>query len=119
MKVFRTQCVGMQHRLTMSGRNMMKSHIEREGPIDLVLIREHDNAHDHNAIMVKVRTGPYKGMHIGYLPRTVASVYAPAIDEMHVRIHKTTMVDISPEDGTAELRVKVIPKVFKKSRKGT
>jgi hypothetical protein len=125
MKTLSVTCVGMQHRLTMSTRRMLKSHIEKNGPIEVLLIREHDNIHDENAIKVQIRKGPYKGMHVGYLTRSVAALYAPALDEMKVRVRESTMTDVSPDTGEAGLHIVVGKKsgstkrISRKRTKGT
>lgn len=122
MKKLTTTCVGMQHRLTPSTRRMMKSRIEKDGPIEVLLIREPDNQHDENAVKVQVRKGAYKGLHIAYLMRNVASVYAPALDNLQVHIVSSYLTDVNPDDGTGTVEIKVrkgAQSDFKKSRKET
>lgn len=118
MKKFTTECVGMQHRLTPSTRRMMKSRIEKDGPIEVLLIREPENDHDTNAIKVQVRKGAYKGLHIAYLTRHVASVYAPALDNLQIHVTASYLTDVNPDDGTGTVEIKFNKGVFKKSRKG-
>ena len=124
MKTLDTDVVGMQHRLTPSTRRMLKSHIAKDGPVEVLLIREHDNDHDENAIKVQVRRGAYKGLHIGYVPRAIAAVYAPALDKSQVRVRESVVTDVDVENGTGSLHIKVSKpgkskrRDFKKSRKG-
>lgn len=70
--------VGIQHRVTMSTRNMMIDHL----PTTVALVREPENRHDENAIKVVVneKGNPYHGLHIGYLRAAVASVWAEHMD---------------------------------------
>jgi hypothetical protein len=131
-KRFETNVVGMQHRLTMSTRRLMVGYLRKCDRIGVMLIREPDNNADENAIKVVIRDTPYKGMHIGYLPKTVASVYAPALDEMLIQVIDSWVWEVNPDEGTASLVIrfgkhgKVKPKrktpvskpVKKKSRKG-
>jgi hypothetical protein len=104
-KTFDTQCVGIQYRVTPSTRRMIQAHIEKHGPLPVMLVREHDNEHDENAIKVVIRATPYKGLHIGYLPRGVAAVYGPALDTMKLRVRESHMTRIHVEEGTADVSV--------------
>jgi HIRAN domain-containing protein len=106
-KTFETQAVGLQYRVTASTRRMMQHNIEKNGAMEVMLIREHDNVHDENAIKVVIRSGPYAKMHIGYLPRNVASVYAPALDALKTRIREAHVTHIDADEGTAALRIVV------------
>lgn len=105
-KRFETNAVGMQHRLTMSTRRMMVGYLRKHERIDVMLVREPDNQHDENAIKVVIRDSPYKGMHVGYLPRTVSSVYAPALDEMVIQVVESWIWEVNPDEGTASLVIR-------------
>lgn len=105
---FETTVVGMQHRITPSTRRMLRARIEKSGPLEVLLIREHDNVHDENAIKVVMRKGAYKGMHVGYLSRQVVSEYAPALDELRIRITRAHITAVNVDDGTASLLIQFV-----------
>jgi hypothetical protein len=109
----RLSVVGMNYRVTPSVRRFMVSHL----PIRVSIEREPDNPEDSNAIAVTVfdKEIPYNKLKIGYLRRQVAAVWAPAIDEGTLKIHKTYLIEIDVEDGTGELlmNVSATPAVLK------
>jgi hypothetical protein len=96
--------VGLQHRLTPSTRKLLADRVEKE-IIEAYIEREPDNVHDDNAIKVVISKGAYKNMHIGYIPRGVAAIMAPAIDEGAIEISSAegSIVDVDPFDGTATM----------------
>lgn len=106
---FETECVGMQYRVTPSTRGMMKSRIEKDGPMELLLIREHDNTADANAIKCVIRRGAYKGLHVGYLPRGVASVYAPALDKGKRLVRDAWLTSVDPDVGHGGVLINLAP----------
>jgi hypothetical protein len=121
-KKFETEVVGLQYRLTASTRRLIRAHIRVNGPIECLLIREPDNTHDPNAIKVKLRSSPYKGMHIGYLPRAVSSVYANALDEMAIHVESANIMDVDPEEAIAPIVIwftKTKPRVKSGSTSGS
>ena len=77
--------VGLQHRLTPSTRRLLETKLE-EGTISALIEREPDNPADDNAIKVVISGTPYKGLHIGYIPRATAAIMAPAIDDGDIDI---------------------------------
>lgn len=96
--------VGIQYRVTPSTRRMMKSH----APFKVGLIREPDNNHDPNAVKVLIAEFfdiPYAGMHIGYVPRKVAGMIGPALDQGKMKIHEAWVSEWEAEDATAEMIV--------------
>jgi hypothetical protein len=95
--------VGVAHRITMSTRRLISNKIEQEGPLGVVLMREPRNPADENAIKVILDDAPYRDMHIGYLPRGVAKVYAPAWDKGKMEIDRATLTAMKPEDGEGEI----------------
>lgn len=96
--------VGLQHRLTPSTRRLLAD-ATREKVIEAMIEREPENAYDENAIKVVISGSPYKGMHIGYIPRGVAAIMAPAIDQGSIDIStaKGSIVEVEPMDGTATM----------------
>jgi hypothetical protein len=66
-------------------------------PIPLEFKREPKNQHDPNAISVWLAGKPYRGMQIGYLRRTVAEVWAPAIDSGKLKILSGKLTAVDPE----------------------
>jgi hypothetical protein len=97
--------VGLRYRVTDSTRRMMREHL----PFPAALVREPDNEHDDNALKVVVTeyfNHPYKDFHIGYVPRGVASVWAPALDSGKLTIAEAWITGIDVEEGTAKLLVK-------------
>jgi len=100
--------VGMQHRLTMSTRRMLRGHVA-EAPVICMLEREPGNPADENALMVKVHDvdSPYDKMHIGYVPRKVAAEMSPRIDSGEIVVTVAYLVDVMPEDGEGGLQVRI------------
>lgn len=49
-------------------------------PLEAIVRRQPDNPEDENAIQVILTEKPWKGFHIGYLRRTVAENFGPAMD---------------------------------------
>ena len=104
--------VGMQHRITPSTRRMISKRCDEDGAIPVRLIREADNTHDENAIKVVIADSPYKGMHIGYVPRNIAAEYAPLIDGLKLMILHAELFAVDVENGEGTMTV-----VFKKRGK--
>lgn len=104
-KTFDAEAVGLNYRLTRSTMRLMKSRIQQQGSIQVMLVREHDNPSDENAVKVVIRDAPYRGMHIGYLRRAVASVYGPALDKGKRIIREAYVTDIDPDEGTAAISI--------------
>jgi hypothetical protein len=96
---------GMQHRVTTSTRRMIASKL-KGGPIVCKVEREPNNVHDENAIKVIIAESPYKGMHIGYVPRGVAAKYAEAMDNDVIRDVRVWLVDLEPVSADAQLLMK-------------
>ena len=68
-----------------------------------------------------ISKAPYKGMHIGYVPRVVAAEMAPFIDDGHIDIESAhgEITDVDAQNGTATmfLQFKSAVKV-KRGKKG-
>jgi hypothetical protein len=112
------ECVGIQHRVTLSTRRFLKARVESKKML-IEFKREPSNPHDENAISVFAgsdKGNPYKGMQLGYLPREVAKVLAPAIDKGRTEFGPSFMVGVNVEKGTADLQVKLRIKRVVKSR---
>lgn len=95
--------VGVAHRLSMSTRRLIQRKIDDEGPLGVILMREKKNPADANAIKVVLDDPPYREMHIGYLPRQIAAVYAPAWDKGEMEIGRVVLTAMTPEDGNGEI----------------
>lgn len=119
MKKFKTEVVGLQYRITQSTRNMIKDRIAKDGPIEVLLVREPDNPADENAIKVVIRSGAYKQLHIGYLKRNVAGVYAKALDTRVYRVIESAHITgVNVDAGTAPLEIRLAKsKPRKKTKK--
>jgi hypothetical protein len=68
----------------------------------VALVRERANAHDENAIMVVLMQKPWKNLHLGYLPRAVAAVYAPKLDSHRIVFRRAKLVSMDDETGAVE-----------------
>lgn len=99
--------VGLQHRVTMTTRRMMAARISDGGPMEVKLEREPDNHVDPNAIRVIVTGGPYSKLHIGYVPRRVAEILAPALDKKQAELGMCLLTGVTPEDGEGELLIRL------------
>jgi len=107
--------VGLQHRVTPSTRRKLEEAIQ-EGTISVRIKREPDNQFDENAIRVIITGAPYKGMHIGYIPRIVAAEMAPSIDNGDIDVETALgeMTDVDAQNGTAMMYLKFKAAVIKK-----
>jgi hypothetical protein len=107
VKTLTTEVVGMQYRLTPSTRKMIEAHVLNDGPMPCNLEREPHNPVDENAIRVLAAVTPYKGLHIGYVPRQVAARLAPKMDR-GVKIENTWLAEVDPYDGTGDLVIEYL-----------
>lgn len=96
--------VGFNHRAIAETRR----EIAAECPLAVALIREPDNPHDPSAIMVHLQEKPWKGMHVGYVPRALAGMLALKIDLDEISIERAWLQEVDPEEGTGQLLLKVI-----------
>lgn len=96
--------VGMKHRISVSTRRMIESHVE-ETTMECNLLRERDNVHDENAIKVVIVTKPYQGFHIGYIQREVAAVMAPMLDSGDATVAACVLTEWNSQEATADLAV--------------
>lgn len=96
--------VGLQHRITPSTRRMLADACESD-TISTVIEREPDNIADEHAIKVVISGKPYKGLHIGYIPRATAAIMAPAIDQDDIDISSARgeITEVDPQNGTATM----------------
>ena len=99
--------VGLRHRVTPQTLLTMQERLKHE-IMDVRIEREPHNPADENAIKVIIRRGKFKGMHIGYIPRNVAFIMAPAIDSGNIEISSAqgSIVEIDVQDGTATMLLK-------------
>jgi hypothetical protein len=94
--------VGTNHRVTRSTINVLRDSL----PMKAKLIREPENAHDGNAVMVWLDEKPWK-MQIGYLMREVAAEFAPLLDSGRLVVLEAHVTSLDPADGTGILFLKV------------
>ena len=99
--------VGIQHRVTMSTREMIAKRIDLHGPVEVELQREPDNEYDRNAIRVVIDAGPYKNLHIGYVPRLAAEILAPALDKGSAEFGMAILTSLDARDGDGEIRARI------------
>lgn len=96
--------MGFNHRAIAAERRK----IAEACPLVIELRREPLNAHDENAIAVHVLEKPWKGMHIGYVPRALAAMFALKLDRGEMRIEQAWLEEVDPEDGEGSMLLKVI-----------
>lgn len=94
-------CVGLRHRVTPSTLREMSS----LAPLKIHLRRDHDNHHDENAVAVICDEKPWKGMHIGYVPRQTAAELAPRIDSGKITFTGGYLNTVDDESGIGEMVV--------------
>lgn len=96
--------VGLQHRTLPDTRRDFEARVKK-GVIEIKIKREPDNTFDDNAIKVIISEGEYKGMHIGYIPRNVAAIMAPAIDQGDIDIStaRGDITEVDAQNGTATM----------------
>ena len=96
--------MGMQYRVTVDKR----LELDVASPFKIKLEREPDNFNDKNAIKVVIddKTLKNNGMHVGYVGKLVAEVWAPAMDSGKLKILESWMVGV-PESGDGEMFVKI------------
>lgn len=99
---------GMNYHTTPSMQRQMADSL----PVMVSLKREPENSHDENAIAIHLDT-LRPGMMIGYVPRGVAEVLAPAMDGKRVKIETAWLTKVDYRTGTAEMQLvlrKKLPK---------
>ena len=94
-------CVGMRHRVTLPTLREM----QKLSPLKIRFRREPQNLHDENAIQVVVDEKPWKGLHVGFIPRQTASELAPRIDDGEIELLDGLLISIDDEAGTGEMAV--------------
>jgi HIRAN domain len=101
---------GMNYRVSEKGQKEMSE----KTPIMVALIREPNNQHDENAISVHLETYR-RGMHIGYVPRGVASVLAPLMDSGDLLVSSAWLTKVNPKAHEGELLVTLRKKLHPNS----
>lgn len=97
--------VGLAYRVTPSTLQLLAGKL----PFPVELEREPENEHDENAIkvvVVKYFSHKFNDFHIGYAPKGVASVWAPALDAGKLTIAEAWITGIDVDEGTATMLVK-------------
>jgi HIRAN domain len=98
-KLKRIECdlKGVTNYTTVAMRNVMVGRL----PLDVFAEREPDNEYDENAIRIYlVREPP---THLGYVPRKVAAVLAPALDDGRLEFVKGSLDSLEPQEGIGHL----------------
>lgn len=99
--------VGLNHRVTPSTRRLLEDRV-KEGTISARLEREPDNIVDKYAVKVIISGSPYKGLHIGYIPKVTAAIMGPAIDagKIDLETQQCEITDIDAANGTGTMYAK-------------
>lgn len=100
-KTMELTCVGMRHRVTPSTLREMSE----LAPLKIALKRDKGNIHDENAIAVICVERPWKGMHVGYVPRQTAAEIAPRYDSGKIRFTGGYLNTVDDESGIGEMSV--------------
>ena len=50
---------------------------------------------------------PWKELHIGYLPKGVAAVFASKMDAASISVEEAWLMEVDPEEGSGQLLLKV------------
>lgn len=96
--------VGFNHRAVAETRR----EIAEDCPIAVELVREPNNPHDASAIAVHLQEKPRKGMHVGYIPRSLAAMFALKMDLGEITFQEAWLMEADAEGGTGELLLKVV-----------
>ena len=94
---------GFNHRAIAEERRK----IAAETPLAVSIRREADNLHDSNAVAVHLMEKPWKELHIGYLPKGVAAVFAAKMDAASISVEEAWLMEVDPEEGSGQLLLKV------------
>lgn len=108
--------VGMLHRVTPPTVEKITDAVH-SGPLKIMLEREPDNPHDFNAIKVIIVEKPFKGLHIGYVPRRLAELYSPKLDSGKSSVREGWITDVDAEFGSGSLLVDFRHRGKKKPKK--
>ncbi len=100
-KEIQTRVVGLQYRLSRSSRFVLAKRV----PLIAKLVREPENRADENAVAVFLKSAPWSGVHIGYLPRAVAQEIAPRLDSKKMVSVRVTVISVDAVKGEAEITV--------------
>jgi hypothetical protein len=93
---------GLVYRITVTTREQLAE----MAPVRLRFEREPNNSHDPNAIAVFAMEPPKKSnWHIGYVPKEIAALLAPKLDNGTVHIESVWLTEVEPESGEAEMDV--------------
>jgi HIRAN domain len=101
-KEMKFRVVGMKYRLSRSTRLIL----EKRLPLLCRLVREPENEADPNAVAVYVRSEPWRGTKLGYLPRGVAKEIAPRLDAKRLKVIRVTLVSLDVAEDEGQLIVK-------------
>lgn len=102
MKILETSVVGIEHRVT----HLTQQKLAELAPFPVKLKREPRNQHDRNAVKVIVHGGEFDGLHIGYVPRGVASTLSPKMRARKVVVKSAKVTDFTAGFGDADLKIR-------------
>jgi hypothetical protein len=105
--IIKTRVVGLQYRLSRDARYMLADY----APFKVRVEREQSNSTDENAIAVYTLDEPkaFHRMQLGYLPKDVAAVLAPALDNGSVEVTDATVMTMRAVEGDGELKLRIRP----------
>lgn len=86
--------VGVQYHLAPTTRDKLASLV----PLKVDLVREPKNQFDPNAVKV-ILMEHTSGLHIGYLPRDIASMLAPQMDEGNIWLEASILKELEGNSG--------------------
>lgn len=94
---------GFNHRAIAEERREIAAAV----PLAVALEREPHNVHDAQAVAVHLMEKPWKKLHIGYIPKGVAAVFAPKLDGGTISVEEAWLMEVDPEEGSGQLLLKV------------
>jgi HIRAN domain len=105
--IIHTRVVGLQYRMSRDARYMLAGY----APFKVRVERDPKNSKDENAIAVYTLDEPkaFQRMQLGYLPKDVAAVLAPALDNESVAITDATVMAMRAVEGDGELKLRIKP----------
>lgn len=94
--------VGLDWRVGKSEQERL-AELVKEQPLDCVMEREPDNAHDENAVKILLGRN-----HIGYLRRSTAKVLAQGFDNGTLKVKSCVLAEVNVEHGWGRLKVRFL-----------
>jgi len=97
-----TIVAGLEYRVTVG----TQERLAQAAPISAKLVREPDNEEDENAIKVILTEKPFRGYHVGYVPRSIAKALAFHMDVDDVNITEVWVLSVDPDTESADLLIR-------------